>query len=200
MARDKIYVPVDPADVFLVPPAPRDPPVFIVERARHGRRLALILACASVVGALGGAWLSGATAAVTFFACAVAAGFGFLQWRGARWLLRVVRDGQPIAAKVCIDLGHGPTEVKYANEERDVSGNLAVFAGDPTSANMSMDYEYAGRIWSVATRVVGEGKPAAVRLQLGGKVGCAVLVHAADPGRPLLVTQKMAKAVLSARA
>ncbi len=92
--------------------------------------------------------------------------------------------------------------MKYANEERDVScsGNLAVFAGDPTSANMSMDYEFAGRIWSVATRVVGEGKPAPVLLQLGGKIGCAVLLLAGDPGRPLLVTQKMAKAVSSARA
>jgi hypothetical protein len=95
---------------------------------------------------------------------------------------------------VSIDLGGGPTEVRYAREEKDVSfaGDLAVFAGDPASAQVSMDYEYAGRIYSVSARVVGEGKPAAVRL--GEKLGCAVLVHAADPGRPLLVTEKMARA------
>jgi hypothetical protein len=43
----------------------------------------------------------------------------------------------------------------------------------------------------VSTRVIGEGKPAPVKLS--GKVGCAVLVLDDQPGRPLLVTQKMAR-------
>jgi hypothetical protein len=193
MARDKIYVPVDPADVFQVPPAPRALPPYLVDRARKGERRALTLVSAAAGGALGGAFMGGWLALAALPLCVALAGWGFWQRQSARWLLRVAQDGQPIKAKVSIDLGRGPTELQYAPDERDVSfsGNLAVFAGDPKSAQMSMDYEYGGRIWSVSTRVIGEGKPAAVRLS--GKVGCAVLVHDDRPGSPLLVTQKMTK-------
>jgi len=200
MAREKIYVPVDPQDVVQLPPAPRALPDFLVDRSRKGERRALTLVSAAAGGALGGAFVGGWFAIAAVPLCVGLAAFGFRERRAAQWLLRIARDGQAISAKVCIDLGQGPTEVKYAPDERDVSfsGNLAVFAGDPARANVSMDYEYGGRIYSVATRVVGEGKPAAVRLQ--GKVGCAVLVHADRPGRPLLVTQRMAKTVLSQHA
>jgi hypothetical protein len=193
MPRDKIYVPVDPADVFSVPSAPRALPAYVVERAKKGERRALTLVSAAAGGALGGAFMGGHFAMVALPLCVVLAAWGFWLRRGARWLLRVVREGQPIKARVAIDLGRGPTEVQYAPDERDVSfsGNLAVFAGDPKSAHVSMDYEYGGRIWSVQRRVVGEGKPAPVKLS--GKVGCAVLVLDDQPGRPLLVTQKMAR-------
>lgn len=195
MPRDKIYVPVDPADIVQIPPAPRDVPSFVAESAKKQDRRALTLVSAAAGGALGGALMGGWTAVAAVPVCVLLATLGFLERRSARAILRVARDGEPIIAKVRIDLGGGPTELKYANEERDVSfgGDLAVFAGDPSSANVSMDYEYAGRIYSVNARVIGEGKPAPVRV--AGKVGCAVLVHADEPGRPLLLTQKMAKAV-----
>ena len=199
MPREKIYVPVDPADVIQMPTAPRGVPAYVIERARSGDRRALTLVSAAAGGALAGAWVGGWTALMALVVCVVLATLGFLRRRAAQWLLRVTRDGQMVAAKVCIDLGGGLTEVRYAPDERDVSysGNLAVFAGDPASASVSMDYEYSGRIYSVATRVIGEGKPAAIRI--GAKVGCAVLVHADRPGQPMLITQKMAKAVLSQR-
>jgi hypothetical protein len=195
MPREKIYVPVDPADIVQIRPPPRDVPSFVADLARRRDRKALTLVSAATGGALGGALMGGWTAVAALPICVLLATLGFLQRRGARSLLRVAREGEAIIAKVRIDLGGGPTELKYANEERDVSfgGDLAVFAGDPKSASVSMDYEYAGRIYSVNARVVGEGKPAPVRV--AGKVGCAVLVHAAEPGRPLLVTHKMAKAV-----
>jgi hypothetical protein len=200
MARDKIYVPVDPQDVILLPPPPRGLPGFLVERSRKSDRRALTLVSAAAGGALGGALMGGWIALVALPLCIALGALGFWTKRSASWMLRVARDGQAIPAKVCIDLGGGPTEVKYAPDERDVSysGNLAVLAGDPANARVRMDYEYAGRIWSVQTQVAGEGKPAAVRLH--GKVGCAVLVHAAQPGRPLLITQKMAKEVKSSHA
>jgi hypothetical protein len=193
MPRDKIYVPVDPADVFSVPSAPRPLPDYLVERARKGDRRALTLVSAAAGGALGGAFMGGWIATFALPLCVVLAGCGFWVRRRAKWLLKVAREGVPIKARVAIDLGRGPTEVQYAPDEKDVSfsGNLAVFAGDPKSARVSMDYEYGGRIWSVQTRVVGEGKPAPVKLS--GKVGCAVLVLDDQPGRPLLVTQKMAR-------
>jgi len=197
MAREKIYVPVDPADVFSVPSAPRPLPEFLVVRARKGDRRALTLVSAAAGGALGGAlmglWAGGMMALAAVPLCVGLAGWGFWQRRRARWLVAVARNGVPIKARVKIDLGQGPTEVQYAPDEKDVSfsGNLAVFAGDPKSARVSMDYEYGGRIWSVQTRVVGEGKPAPVKL--AGKVGCAVLVLDDQPGRPLLVTEKMTR-------
>jgi hypothetical protein len=193
MARDKIYVPVDPADVFQVPSAPRKPPDFVIERSHRGDRRALTLMSAAAGGALGGAFMGGWFAVAALPLCLGLALGGFLARRSARWLVRVVRDGQLVKAKVAIDLGSGPTELQYAPDEKDVSfsGNLAVFVGDPKSAQVSLDYEYGGRIWSVSMRVVGEGKPAPVKLS--GKVGCAVLVLDDQPGRPLLVTQKMAR-------
>ena len=195
MPREKIYVPVDPADIVQLPSAPRAVPTFVVDRAKKRDRRSVTLVAGAAGGALGGALMGGWSALAALPLCIALAGLGFLQRRSAQSLLRVARDGEPIIAKVCIDLGRGPTEVKYANEEKDVSfaGNLAVFAGDPSSARVSMDYEYAGRIYSVNARVEGEGKPAPV--QVAGKVGCVVLVHPSEPGRPLLVTQKMAKAV-----
>jgi hypothetical protein len=195
MSRNKIYVPVDPADVFQVPSAPRHAPAYLIERSHRGDRRALTLMSAAAGGALGGAFMGGWFAVAALPVCLALALGGFWQRRSARWLVRVVRDGLPLKAKVAIDLGRGPTEVRYVHDEKDVSGDMAVFAGDPTSAQVSLDYEYGGRIWSVSMRVVGEGKPAPVKL--AGKVGCAVLVLDDQPGRPLLVTQKMAKAVSS---
>jgi hypothetical protein len=197
MAREKIYVPVDPADVFQVPSAPRSLPAYLVDRSRKSDRRALTLVSAAAGGALGGAFMAGWVALAALPLCLGLALWGFWQKRSAKWLVTVARDGQPVTAKVKMMLGGGPTELRYAPDEKDISssGNMAVFAGDPESAQVSMDYEYGGRIWSVSTRVVGEGKPAPVRVS--GKVGCAVLIHDDWPGRPLLVTQKMAKAVNS---
>src|SRR4051812_40663775 len=129
MARDKIYVPVDPADVFSVPTAPRPLPEYVVARARVGDRRALSLVSAAAGGALGGAFMGGWIALAAVPLCVLLAAWGFSQRRRAKWLLRVARDGQPIKARVAIDLGRGPTELQYAPDERDVSfsGNLAVF-------------------------------------------------------------------------
>src|SRR6187200_1407875 len=121
MARDKIYVPVDPADVFQVPSAPRLLPAYLVDRSRRRDRWALTLVSAAAGGALGGAFVGGWVALVALPLCVVCALLGFWQRRSAQWLIRVARDGQPIKARVKIALGGGPTEVQYAPDERDVS-------------------------------------------------------------------------------
>ena len=196
MRQQRTYFPVDNADLFELPPPPRAVPSFVVRRARRDRALALFLIA-----------FAGGVVAMAFFArgwllvpvAVVVLALGYTGWgllRNARALPLACADGEVVLARVHMDMGQTLDEIVYVDraEQVSISGQLGVFAGDPGTATVKVDYEFAGRVRHVVLNLSHAGKPLAVRV--GKQVGCAVLVSPRFPEEPLLITEQLRRSLI----
>jgi hypothetical protein len=186
----RVLVTVCATDVKDVPPPPRPTSVALRRRAGRDRLLGTILLASAVVLlallplalargelavalALGGAILFAAIAAALL--------------RGASLMLRVVREGEPIAVVARLEMVPGSFEIVFTEGSGTPYDELAALTPRRGATSWYLAYAYRGERYETMVELAHGERPAPVRLD--GKLVVAALVLPSRPGSPALVTE-----------